>query len=296
MFTSVANINVYLLRRLYLYGLLMKFKLSLTVVFSSVMAYLFCVDKINLLSTFCLAISGFCITASANIFNQIIERELDKLMTRTQNRPLPQNHLTLMEAYLLAGILGVMGIGLLSVYFNMLSGILGALALLSYAFIYTPMKQLSPISVFIGAIPGAMPLIIGSVAATNAITPKGLIFFAIQFLWQLPHFWSIAWLLDSDYKKAGFRLLPTPDGEKSRSAAVQCIPYLLILVVISSLPYMLGYAGVISLLVGVGFSLFYLMRGFDFVIHIDDAAAKKLMFTSFAYIPIVLLGYVLDKI
>jgi protoheme IX farnesyltransferase len=197
---------------------------------------------------------------------------------------------------MLAGILGVIGIGLLSSYFNLLSGILGALALLSYAFIYTPMKQLSPVSVFIGAIPGAMPLIIGSVAATNAVTTNGIILFAIQFLWQLPHFWSIAWLLDSDYKKAGFRLLPTPDGEKSRSAAVQCLPYLLVLVVVSTLPYLLGYAGVVSLLIGLAASLFYLLRGFDFVIHLDDASAKKLMFTSFGYIPVVLLSYVLDKI
>ncbi len=296
MITKIEDINIYVVRRLYLYGLLMKFKLSLTVVFSSVMAYLFCSEDAKIVSSLILAVSGFSITASANIFNQIIERNEDKLMSRTQNRPLPQNHLTLMEAYLLAGILGIVGIGLLSFYFNPLSGILGALALLSYAFIYTPMKQVSPTSVFIGAIPGAMPLIIGSVAATNAVTMKGLIFFVIQFLWQLPHFWSIAWLLDSDYKKAGFRLLPSPDGEKSRSVAVQCIPYLLILVVVASLPYMLGYAKVVSLLVGVGFSLFYLLRGLDFVIHLDDASARKLMFTSFGYIPVVLLSYVLDKI
>jgi protoheme IX farnesyltransferase len=296
MIGKIENINTYVIKRLYLYGLLMKFKLSLTVVFSSVMAYLFCSHDANIISTVLLAISGFSITASANIFNQIIERNEDKLMTRTQNRPLPQNHLTLIEAYMLAGILGVIGIGLLSSYFNLLSGILGALALLSYAFIYTPMKQLSPVSVFIGAIPGAMPLIIGSVAATNAVTTNGIILFAIQFLWQLPHFWSIAWLLDSDYKKAGFRLLPTPDGEKSRSAAVQCLPYLLVLVVVSTLPYLLGYAGVVSLLIGLAASLFYLLRGFDFVIHLDDASAKKLMFTSFGYIPVVLLSYVLDKI
>jgi protoheme IX farnesyltransferase len=294
--TAVLHINNKFINRLYLYGILMKFKLSLTVVFSSVMAYLFSVDKAELKSVLVLSIGGLLITASANILNQIIEKDSDKLMNRTKTRPLPSNKLTIIEASILAGLTGVIGIALLSFYFNTLSGILGCLSLLSYAFIYTPMKKISPTAVFIGAIPGAMPLLIGGCAATNMITFKSLIFFGIQFLWQLPHFWSIAWLLDEDYKAGGFSLLPNVSGEKNRTAIIQSLPYLILLVLLVTCPFILGYSGIISLLIALIASMFYLLKGIEFVIKVDDKSARGVMFTSFAYIPIVLLSFVLDKL
>ena len=185
---------------------LTKFRLSFLVVFSAVMAYLIAIpnSSIEWLNIIFLSLGGFLVTASSNTINQIIEKDIDKLMDRTRNRPLPTGRMKPMEAYLIAGITGATGILILGFIFNPISGLLGALALISYAFIYTPFKKISPTVVFIGAIPGSMPLLIGWTAATGSIGLGGVILFLIQFFWQIPHFWSIAWLLDEDYKKAGY--------------------------------------------------------------------------------------------
>ena len=275
---------------------LTKFRLSFLVVFSAVMAYLlanpFAADwlKITLLS-----LGGFLVTASSNTINQLIEKDTDKLMDRTKNRPLPAARMKPMEAYLIAGISGVVGIFILGVVFNPVSGLLGALALISYAFIYTPFKKISPIAVFIGAIPGSMPLLIGWTAATGSIGLGGIILFAIQFFWQIPHFWSIAWLLNEDYKKAGYHLLPTTEG-KNRTTALQNIPYLLCLIAVSILPYAFGFTGAISLAIILIAGLFFLIQGIQLATDISDKSARKLMFASFAYIPIVFIALVLDKV
>lgn len=276
---------------------LTKFRLSFLVVFSAVMAYLIAIpnaaiDWVNL--TF-LSLGGFLVTASSNTINQIIEKDIDKLMERTKNRPLPTGRMKPMEAFLIAGITGVTGIFILGFVFNPISGLLGALALISYAFIYTPFKKISPTAVFIGAIPGSMPLLIGWTAATGSIGVGGVILFLVQFFWQIPHFWSIAWLLNEDYKKAGYQLLPSSDG-KNRTTALQNIPYLICLIGVGTLPYFFGFTGIISLAVSLIAGLFFLVQGIQLATDLSDKSARKLMFASFAYIPVVFIAYVLDKI
>jgi len=276
------------------YAALTKLRLSSLVVFSALMAFILASSTIDLGQMLLLAFGGFLITGSSNALNQIIEKDLDKLMNRTSNRPLPSGQMTITEASLIAGIMGVGGIVLLAFYFNILSGMLGALALLSYAFIYTPFKRISPAAVFVGAVPGSMPLLIGWTAATGELGFGGYLLFLIQFFWQIPHFWSIAWILDEDYKRAGFSLLP--NHCRSRQTAMQNIPYLMILIGISTLPYILGYSGVISLAICLVCGVFYLMQGLQLSIDLTENSAKKLMFASFLYLPVVFLSLVLDKI
>ena len=276
---------------------LTKFRLSFLVVFSAVMAYLLALQtgSIDWLKIVLLSIGGFLVTASSNTINQLIEKDTDKLMDRTKNRPLPAARMKPMEAYLIAGISGVVGIFILGVIFNPISGLLGALALISYAFIYTPFKKISPIAVFIGAVPGSMPLLIGWTAATGSIGLGGIILFSIQFFWQIPHFWSIAWLLNDDYKKAGYHLLPTSEG-KNRTTALQNIPYLLCLIAVSILPYAFGFTGVVSLTITLIAGILFLIQGIQLATDISDKSARKLMFASFLYIPVVFIALVLDKI
>jgi protoheme IX farnesyltransferase len=275
---------------------LTKFRLSFLVVFSAVMAYLLAnPSRVEWLKIALLSLGGFLVTASSNTINQLIEKDTDKLMDRTKNRPLPAARMKPIEAYLIAGISGVVGIFILGVVFNPISGLLGALALISYAFIYTPFKKISPVAVFIGAIPGSMPLLIGWTAATGTIGLGGVILFSIQFFWQIPHFWSIAWLLNEDYKKAGYYLLPSVDG-KNRTTALQNIPYLLCLIAVSILPYAFGFTGTVSLAVTLIAGLIFLIQGIQLATDISDKSARKLMFASFMYIPVVFIALVLDKI
>jgi protoheme IX farnesyltransferase len=276
---------------------LTKFRLSFLVVFSAVMSYLLGIhaSSIDWLKIVFLSLGGFLITASSNTINQIIEKDSDKLMERTKNRPLPAGRMRSIEALLIAGMCGVVGIFILGVVFNPISGLLGALALISYAFIYTPFKKISPAAVFIGAIPGSMPLLIGWTAATGTIGLGGLVLFAIQFFWQIPHFWSIAWLLNEDYKKGGYNLLPGTEG-KSRMTAMQNIPYLVLLIAVSILPYAFGFTGQISLAIALISGLFFLIQGIQLATDLSDKSAKKLMFASFIYIPVVFIAFVMDKI
>lgn len=274
---------------------LAKLRLSTLVVFSAVMAFLFEGLDVNWWSVIILSLGGSLVTASANAINQILEKDTDKLMSRTFHRPLPSGALSTLEATLFAGITGVAGIALLGYYFNPLSGLLGALSLLIYGFIYTPFKKVSSAAVFIGAIPGAMPLLIGSTAAAGQITLAGMFLFSVQFLWQMPHFWSIAWLLDEDYKRGGFHLLPGNSG-KSRDAALQVIPYLLMLLAIIPLAYSTGIIGIHAMLIALLAGMYYLYFGLQLCIDLKDSSAKKLMFASFSYIPVVFIAFVVDKI
>lgn len=275
---------------------LTKFRLSFLVVFSAVMAYLVAnTQALEWLNVVLLSLGGFLVTASSNTINQIIEKDTDKLMDRTKNRPLPAGRMKLIEAYLIAGITGVLGIFILGVVFNPISGLLGALALISYAFIYTPFKKISPVAVFIGAIPGSMPLLIGWTAATGSIGLGGIVLFSIQFFWQIPHFWSIAWLLNDDYKKAGYHLLPTSEG-KNRTTALQNIPYLICLIAVSTLPFVFGFTGTVSLMISLIAGFYFLIKGIQLATDISDNSAKGLMFASFMYIPVVFVAYVFDKI
>lgn len=278
-----------------LYMQLAKLRLSSLVVFSAVMAFMFEGSAVNWYAIAILALGGILVTSSANTINQIIERDSDKLMLRTQNRPLPTGELSILEATLFAGITAVSGIALLGYFFNPLSGLLGALSLLIYGFIYTPFKKVSPAAVFIGAIPGAMPLLIGSTAASGQISMAGMFLFTVQFLWQMPHFWSIAWILNDDYSKGGFRLLPGAEG-KTRDTALQNIPYLVMLLLIVPIAFYTGLIGMYAMMVSLIAGMIYLYAGFQLCIDLSDKSARKLMFASFLYIPIVLITFIADKL
>lgn len=290
-----TNIGQLIRQRVSAYNQLAKTRLSLLVVFSSIMAYLFENVAFSWMSLLLLGLGGYLVTASSNTINQILEKETDKLMNRTMNRPLPSGNLTVIEATIFAGLTGVIGIGILSFYFNPLSGLLAALSLLIYAFIYTPFKRISPAAVFIGAVPGALPLLIGSTVATGQITLPGFVLFVIQFMWQMPHFWAIAWILNDDYTKGGFSLLPSGKG-KSRDAALQILPYNVLLILSSALPFLFGFAGMTSLIISLICGFLFMYSAVQLCIDLTDKSAKKLMFASFFYIPIVQISLVLDKI
>jgi protoheme IX farnesyltransferase len=247
-----------------------------------------------------LIIGGFLVTAAANCFNEIIEKDLDKLMTRTMDRPMPAGRMTTGQGLVSGLIMGMLGTWLLG-KLNLETGLLSVFSILLYAFAYTPMKRKSPIAVFIGAIPGALPPLIGYLAALGHSTrflpidyQIATILFLVQFVWQFPHFWSIAWVLDDDYKKAGFRLLPTT--ERDKTSAIVTFVVTLILVPVSLLPTFYGFGGYylagISLIAGLYFS--YL--AFLLVLNRDLPSARKVMFCSFFYLPLVQLVLLFDLI
>lgn len=275
------------------YASLVKFRLSFIVVFSAGMGYMFGAGDIRFFSLFLLA--GFLVTAASNALNQVLEIQTDKLMTRTAGRPLPTGRMSATEAILAAGVMGISGIVLLWVFFNPLAALLGALSLLSYSFIYTPYKKISPVAVFIGAFPGAVPPLIGWAAATGSIAPLAVLLFAIQFIWQFPHFWAIAWLAFDDYKKAGFHLLPAPSG-RTRSSASHVVAYTFVLVPVSLIPYFLGYTGLVSaVIVGLAGVLF-LYQSITLYTTCSEKKARQLMFGSFLYLPLVLITLFADQI
>ena len=278
------------------YKQLVKFRLTSIVVFSAGMGYLLAAPgAIDWSGLLLIGLAGFFVTGSANALNEIIEKDYDKLMKRTANRPLPTNRMSTVEALLMAGLMGVAGIFLLATQFNYLAALIGALSLLSYAFIYTPLKRISNIAVFVGAIPGALPPMIGWVAMTGSITLEAFILFSIQFLWQFPHFWAIAWKADDDYRRAGFHLLPSPGG-KDKSSAMQAFVYAMFLIPISVLPFYFGVTGVVSAIIAIILGAYYAYYAFKLYKTVDDKAATKLMFASFVYLPVVQIALWLDKI
>jgi heme o synthase len=275
----------------------MKFRLSLLVVMSAAIAYSAASVKVDWAQMGWLVLGGFLVTGASNGFNQIIERHLDKLMTRTQNRPLPQERMSVNEALIIAAVSGSIGITILTVFMNPLSGILGALALILYTVVYTPLKRKTPFAVFVGAFPGAIPPLLGCVAATNGfgeIPLIGWILFAGQFIWQFPHFWAIAWVIDDDYKKAGFMMLPSPGG-RDKSSAFQILIYTLFLYPISLMPVMFHYSGTISAFVISFCSIYFLYQAYILYRDCTIEAARKLMFGSFFYLPAIQLAVMIGK-
>lgn len=276
---------------------LTKFRLTLSVVFSSFISYFLGVSEVNFIQLFYLIAGGILIVSSSNIFNQIIERDLDKLMKRTQNRPLPKKEITPKLALFLA-ILSA-SIGLIFMYLiNLKVAILAAVSIFLYTAIYTPMKLISPLSVFVGAIPGAFPFMIGWVAATNDIGIEALTLFLMQFFWQFPHFWSIGWSQNSDYEKAGFKMLPT--GRKDKSTSAQILFYSIWAVLVSIIPFF-GITGELKLsVVGVlaVFALGALLIYKSYILFLDgkNENAKKLMLTSVIYLTFIQLTFLFDKI
>ncbi len=296
---KTESIGSFLKSKLSDYAVLVKFRLNLTVVFSAVIGYLFAVGigGINWVDIFLLSLGGFLVTGSSNAINQILEKDYDRLMKRTKDRPLARenNRMSMPEAVLVAGMTGVIGLSILGFCFNEMTALLGALALLSYAFVYTPLKRISPIAVFVGAIPGALPPTIGWVSAGGDLNMVAYVLFAIQFLWQFPHFWAIGWLGYDDYKKAGYKLLPSREG-KGKSVAVQIILYTIILIVVSLFPVMMGLVGTISLIASLLAGLMMLYYGVKLFKDQNDKAALKLMFASIVYLPVMQICMVLDKI
>lgn len=278
------------------YKMLFKVKLTLLVLFSAVMAYLIALNgAVNWVGILVLSLGGFFITAAANTFNQVLERDFDKLMKRTENRPLAAGRMTVSSAVMIAGFMSLIGITLLAM-FNPWTSLLGTVSLITYAFVYTPMKRVSPIAVFIGAIPGALPMAIGVVALEGQITGLAIALFAIQFFWQFPHFWAIAWVGHEDYTNAGYYLLPSKDGSRDKNTGLQSFIFAMMLVAVSWMPYMLGVTGIISAIVLTIMGLIYAWLGWDLYKKCTKEAALKLMFSSFIYLPVALIVLFVDKI
>ncbi|PWK76449.1 protoheme IX farnesyltransferase [Mucilaginibacter oryzae] len=242
-----------------------------------------------------LIIGGFLVTAAANSFNEIIEKDLDKLMKRTMDRPIPSGKMTTGQALVLGLGMGMAGTYLLG-SLNLLTGLLSVFSILLYAFAYTPLKRKSPIAVFVGAIPGALPPLIGYVAAQvhGRIDDIAVILFSIQFIWQFVHFWAIAWVLDDDYKLAGFRLLPS--GKRDVTSAVITFIFAVIMVPVSLLPTIYGYGGYWVGGVSLLCSLIFLYQAFMLLRTREIPEARKLMFGSFFYLPIVQIMFLVDFI
>jgi protoheme IX farnesyltransferase len=278
------------------YLLLTKFRLSALVVFSAAMGFIiasgpgFSWARLGLLM-----LGGFLVTGASNAFNQIIEKDLDKLMERTANRPLPAGRMSVPEAMTASVFMSVLGVGILWLTINPLCGVLSLLSLLIYVAIYTPAKRITPFSVFIGAIPGAFPPLLGWIAYTGSVGLEGLILYANQFIWQFPHFWAIAWVMHDDYMRAGFRMLPSPGGRDKKSA-FQTLVYTICLVPMALLPQFFGFTGTLSSILMLLAGVFFTIQSLDLFRHGEMKQAQKLMFGSFIYLPLVQIVWMIDKL
>lgn len=274
---------------------LTKFRLSALVSFSAVFGFLLASNEADLFKIFILFISGYLVSASSVINNQILEKDFDKLMDRTKNRPLPMGKISSKKSILISIIFMLVGLTLMGYFLNIYSVVISFLSLLLYSFIYTPLKRVGPIAVFVGAIPGALPPLIGWVANTNSISLEAVIIFSIQFIWQFPHFWAIAWLYDDDYKKVGFKLLPS-NGKKNLNTAINIMTYTLFLIPLGLLPTIFGITGIISGTIAVVCAILFLIQTIKLIKDYSRNSALRVMFGSFIYLPIVQISYIVDKI
>ncbi|HLY70140.1 MAG TPA: heme o synthase [Puia sp.] len=278
------------------YKLLIKFNLSFMVVFSAVIAYLLApkVVAFDWKAIVIFFIGGMLVTGSANAINQITEKDTDAVMKRTANRPVAAGRMSETEGWVFSVIAGVAGV-LILWQFNFLTAGLASLSLFLYAFIYTPLKKISSVAVLVGAIPGALPCLIGWAAGNDSLSVGGWILFAIQFLWQFPHFWAIAWIAHKDYSKAGFKLMPSKEGQ-TKYSAIQSIIYSLLLLPAGVLPYFFGMSGVLSLVIVTLANLFMITQCVRLYKEMTVQAARRVMFSSYIYLPIVLLALLADKV
>lgn len=278
------------------YAQFMKFRLASLVVFSSGIGYLIAAGSAWEAGQFALLLlGGFLIVGASNGINQIIERESDQLMKRTSNRPVATGRMSVNEGVILSLATGIGGVVIIGLSTNTLSATLALMSLLSYGFVYTPLKKISPVAVFVGAFPGALPILIGYAAFNGHLNLEAGILFLVQFIWQFPHFWAIAWLLHEDYDKAGFRLLPTAEAPDRRSA-LQILFYTICLIPVSIAPWWFGFTGTVGMLVCLLSGLAFLWPAIELYRSTDKLWARKLMFASFVYLPIVQLVYLFDKI
>jgi protoheme IX farnesyltransferase len=277
----------------------MKFRLSATVVFSAVIGYLLGTDIFSLSALSFLIIGGILVTGSANAFNQLLEQKHDKLMERTAQRPLPLGNLSSIQALVFATLIGSIG---LLVLFNVVPGgfkscLFGMLSILLYVLVYTPLKRISPIAIFVGAFPGAIPILLGWVAATNDFGLAAGVLFAVQFCWQFPHFIAISWVLDKEYKKAGFKMMY--GGEKGKYPALISIIASLLMTIVSVIPFFWNCTDLRLSVFGASLvfilGLWFILKSVKLYNNTDDKSALKVMLSSFVYLPIMQIIYVLDK-
>lgn len=240
-----------------------------------------------------MGLGGMAITGASNILNQVFEKSYDAQMQRTMGRPIPTGAMSQMESLIYAMVLAIAGISGIGYFFNLPAALLGIIGLLSYAFVYTPMKRISPASVFVGAIPGALPPLIGWVGFTGAIDTGGLLLFGFQFFWQFPHFWAIAWMLDEDYKKAGFKMLPSSDG-RSMKSAIYIVTYTVCLIPLAAFPFIYGMISIWGAIALGVLGLAFLYPAIQLLKTLEMKHAKRLMFASFIYLPLIQLVFLIS--
>lgn len=275
---------------------LVKMRLSLLVAFSSAFGYALGMGgKVDWVQLTMLFIGGWLVSGASCTINQVMEKDYDLLMKRTQSRPLPTERLTATESYWFATIIGLLGIIILFQWTNLLTTALAVLSMVLYSFVYTPLKRVGPIAVFVGAFPGALPPLLGWTAATGVISHEAMIIFGIQFIWQFPHFWAIAWVADEDYKRAGFKLLPVK-GEKDMKTAFQIMTYTLFLIPLGLLPTYFGITGINSGIVATICGVLFLAQTIRLMRDQSRKSALAIMFGSFLYLPIVQIAYLLDMV
>ncbi|MEQ8218051.1 MAG: heme o synthase [Arenibacter sp.] len=273
-----------------------KARLAVSVVFSSIAGYFLGAVEINFSSVLLLAFGGYCMVGASNAYNQIIEKDLDALMSRTKNRPIPSGRMSVATAMAIAVLMTILGI--VALYFlNPKTAMFGAISIFLYTSVYTPLKTKTPLAVFVGAFPGAIPFMLGWVAATDNFGIEPGTLFMIQFFWQFPHFWALGWMLDEDYKKGGFKMLPT--GKKDKGTALQIIMYTIWMMIISVIP-VFGFTGRLQLSIVAAIIVFLMgtvMLFFAFRLYEkrDNDSARKLMLASVSYITLMQVVYVMDK-
>jgi protoheme IX farnesyltransferase len=298
--TSISNSTSFkLVTKVKDYIQLIKFTLSFMVVFSTVVSFLIAPNELlfvrsKIVSVLLLFAAGMLVTGSANAINQILEKKSDSLMKRTAKRPVASGRMSINEAGIFAFIAGALGVFIMWKYFNFQSAMVSLFSLFLYGFIYTPLKKVNSISVLVGAIPGALPCLIGWVAATDDFSAGGWVLFAIQFLWQFPHFWAIAWLAHKDYETAGFKLLPADKGP-TRFTAVQSIIYSALMIPVGFLPHTAGIAGINSMYILLGCNLCMVYVSVLLFKRMDAKSARRVMFSSYFYLMIVLLALFADR-
>ncbi len=276
--------------------LLVKFTLSFTVVFSCVISYLLAPNiAFNLLSVLLLFTGGLLVTGAANAINQITEKDTDALMKRTAKRPVASGRMTVSEASTFAAVAAVTGALIIGYWFNWMAAVLSLFSLFLYGFIYTPLKKVHSVSVLVGAVPGALPCLIGWVAATDEMSMGGWVLFALQFFWQFPHFWAIAWVAHKDYSAAGFKLMPS-DAGPTKYSAIQAIIYSLLMVPVGVMPYLIHMSGQVSLVIVFVANLYMVWQCIRLYREMNVRAARRVMFSSYIYLPIVLLSLLADKV
>ena len=290
---SILTLTIYKVRA---FVELLKPRLSMLVAFSCAFGYgLATRGNVDWATLSLLTLSGFLLSGASVTINQIIEKDLDKLMSRTLNRPIPTGRITVNEATTFAVVCLIGSLIVLWVSTNPLTVALSFISMLLYSFVYTPLKRVGPIAVFVGAIPGALPPLLGWIAASGSITHEALIIFGIQFIWQFPHFWAIAWVADDDYKKAGFKLLPSGGG-KDHNTAIQIMIYTMFLIPLGLLPAKFGITGLDSAIVATVCGVAFFAQTFSLMKTGSRQSALRIMFGSFLYLPIVQIAYLLDKI